>query len=318
MRCTSNNMVVALLRGLPNEDSDMNIQPIDAKSVTDKLLLSTLKVSSWSAKTVDKRATQHVLRTENAKNGSGRFDKMLLPGSKLLAGIHKQSTKIRAFYYENTLPWLIVEKGVGKRLLPSANYMSFQQKLDVMRLEWRRRVDDFLSAYDHQISNAQISLGGLFSDDDYPAVEEVDAKFKVVFSVEPLPQTDFWVTSVDSELSSMQEDLEERMQVALDKSNRALWSRLYEQVKHMADKLGDVDGIFRDSLVENLSGICDLMPAMNFADDKRLEQLSNEVRDSLAGLSPDSLRKDSSKREAAALKAKQLSDKMGAFMGGVQ
>jgi len=292
----------------------MQIQPVDTKSVTDKLLLSTLKVSEWSGRTTDKAATRHVLLAENAVKGSGRFDKTLLPGCKLLKAIHKQTSVIRQLYYENTLAWTLGDK----RLLASVNYIPFQQLLDAKRLEWRARVDAFLQDYDQLVQAARSSLGGLFEDADYPDVEDVDKKFGVQFDVEPLPAADFWVSSVDSELESMRDDLQERMQGALDNSMSELWERLYGKVKHMADKLGDEDAIFRDSLVKNLEDICDLMPALNFAGDKKLEALASEVRDQLAGLSPGDLRKDKSKRSKAAEAAKAIEDKMGAFMGTPQ
>jgi len=60
----------------------------------------------------------------------------------------------------------------------------------------------------------------------------------------------------------------------------------------MAEKLGNPDAVFRDSLVNNLVELVDLIPALNFTVDPELDQLARATRDKLANLDPENLRTD--------------------------
>jgi homoserine kinase len=60
----------------------------------------------------------------------------------------------------------------------------------------------------------------------------------------------------------------------------------------MADKLSTPDAVFRDSLVTNLSDLCDLIPALNFSGDSELATLAEATRAKLAGIDPQKLRDD--------------------------
>lgn len=93
-----------------------------------------------------------------------------------------------------------------------------------------------------------------------------------------------------------------------------VWNRLYERVKHIAEKLADPKAIFRDSMVENAKEICALLPRLNFADDPNLEAMRQQVEASLLK-HPDALRNDPDLRRDTAAEAKKIMDAMGAFMG---
>ena len=57
----------------------------------------------------------------------------------------------------------------------------------------------------------------------------------------------------------------------------------------MAEKLANPDAVFRDSLVNNLVELVDLIPARNFTADPELDQLARATRDKLANLDPENL-----------------------------
>jgi hypothetical protein len=76
----------------------------------------------------------------------------------------------------------------------------------------------------------------------------------------------------------------------------------------MADTLSIPDKIFRDSLVTNVRELCDILPALNIANDPALTDLTADIEDRLASLSPSALRTQPSTRESAALDAAALLD----------
>jgi hypothetical protein len=95
---------------------------------------------------------------------------------------------------------------------------------------------------------------------------------------------------------------------------KEVWDRLYERVKHMAEKLADPKAIFRDTMVENTKELCALLPRLNFMDDPDLESLRQQVESSLLK-HPEALRNDPDLRRDTAAEAKQIMDKMSVFMG---
>ena len=77
---------------------------------------------------------------------------------------------------------------------------------------------------------------------------------------------------------------------------------------------GKVSNPFRDSLVQNLRDLCDLIPRLNFANDARLESLRQKIESELLAHSASELRDDYKVRESVAQAAQQISDSVSEFM----
>ena len=282
-------------------------------SIADKALLTQLQVSQWTARKYDRKATEKVAQDNNADVTAGRYNKSLLPMTDALKRVHQYTTVIRTEYYSNTLPWGIN----GTQILPARNFMEFSQEFRAMKGRWLGLVSDFCGDYVLHKHNAQQFLGSLYNEDDYPDATEIRRKFSIDMSVFPVPTNDFRVQIGNDELQRIQKDVETRVQDAASNAMQEVWKRLYERVSHMADKLGDPSSIFRDTLVENTVELCALLPKLNFMDDPDLEAARQEVEAKLC-YDPDSLRHDLDLRKDVAGRAKDIADKMGAFMGGVQ
>jgi hypothetical protein len=181
--------------------------------------------------------------------------------------------------------------------------------------DWQSLVRDFVDNYDDLKDNAQRFLGGLYNESDYPLRHEVVSKFNIDMAVFPVPSTDFRVSIADHELTAIQQDVERRVAEAQGKAMQDVWQRLYDRVKHMADKLADPKSIFRDSMIENAREICALLPRLNFMDDPNLEALRQEVEMGISNHHPDALRNDPDLRRDTALEAQRIADAMRGFMG---
>src|SRR3546814_6721692 len=90
-----------------------NPPPIVAKPETkemsvlsQKAMLSHVRLSAWSARRIDRKATEEINEKNNAANDAGRYNKLLVD-SKALAGIQSAISAARAFHYSRTLPWQI-------------------------------------------------------------------------------------------------------------------------------------------------------------------------------------------------------------------
>lgn len=279
-------------------------------NLNDRALLVQLNVSQWTARKYDKRASKEVTTAHGASSAAGRFNKSLLPMNDKLDNIHKKTTHIRQKYYDNTLPWGID----GTMMLPTANYLSFMSDFRKEKGEWESLVQSFLDDYDQMKLDAQRILGSLYDPADYPMRFELRNKFSMDMAVFPVPSADFRVSIGSEELSRIQQDVERRVKEAEQAALKDVWNRLYERVKHMAEKLADPKSIFRDSMVENAREICAMLPRLNFSDDPNLEAMRQQVEASLLK-HPEALRNDPDLRRDTAAEAKAIMDKMGAFMG---
>lgn len=279
-------------------------------NLNDRALLVQLNVSQWTARKYDKRASKEVTTAHGAASAAGRFNKSLLPMNDKLDNIHKKTTFIRQKYYDNTLPWGMD----GTMMLPTSNYLNFMSDFRKEKGEWESLVQEFLDDYDQMKMDAQRILGSLYDPADYPNGSELRHKFKMDMAVFPVPSADFRVSIGSEELSRIQQDVERRVKDAEQAALKDVWQRLYDRVKHMAEKLADPKAIFRDSMLENTREICALLPRLNFSDDPNLEAMRQQVEASLLK-HPEALRNDPDLRQDTAAEAKKIMDAMGAFMG---
>jgi hypothetical protein len=281
-------------------------------NLSDRALLVQLSVSQWTARKYDKKATQEVAISFSTTKDAGRYNKSLLPMNDYLDRVHKKTTHIRTKFYENTLPWGIE----GTQMLPTSNYLQFMTDFRKEKGEWQHLVDDFKDNYLQLKDDAKRVLGGLYNDADYPTMNEIDRKFHIDMAVFPVPTADFRVSIASDELTRIQQDVERRVADAQSTAMKEVWTRLFDRVKHMAEKLADPKAIFRDSMVENAQEICALLPRLNFMDDPQLEAMRQDVEAKLIK-HPDALRNDPDLRRDTAAEAKAIMDKMKSFMGGV-
>jgi len=279
-------------------------------NLNDRALLVQLNISQWTARKYDKKATRQVADANNTTMDAGRYNKALLPMNDLLDNVHKKTTYIRQKFYDNTLPWGIE----GTMMLPTANYLSFMSEFRKEKSEWNTLVGNFVQNYDQLKRDAQRILGSLYDPADYPMSSEIRHKFNMDMAIFPVPSADFRVSIGSDELTRIQQDVERRVQEAQSKAMTEVWQRLFDRVKHMAEKLADPKAIFRDSMIENAREICALLPRLNFTDDPKLEALRQEVEGKLIK-HPDALRNDPDLRRDTAAEAKRIMDAMGAFMG---
>ena len=282
--------------------------------LNNKALLVNLRISQWTARKLDKKATKAVQDMHHAGRQSGNFNKVLLPMNERLKRVHDKSAFIRHnWFYPNTLAWSVD----GWQLLPTANYMGTITDWRKHKSEWYALVEDFLDHYVDDREVAKRELGDLYDEKDYPDLDQVRAKFMLDLTMMPVPTTDFRVEVSQAEHSRIAQEIEERVTHAGQEAMREVWQRLYDRVEHITDKLSDHTSIFRDSMIDNARELCELLPRLNFMDDPNLEQMRQEVEAKLARNHPDSLRNDPTLRREKAAEAKDIMDRMAVFMGGI-
>lgn len=275
------------------------------KNLAEKALLVTLNISQWSARKYDRKVTEEVNDTHQAKD-AGRFNKLLIDKTHL-DEIQKIVNEARHFHYENTLPW----SDLGDRLLPSKNYFEYIQKLSRYKTSFEACVDTFCKKYDSMINEAQGRLNSLFDSRDYPADISGRFGFKTVFM--PIPETAGFRVDLDTtEIDKLKSDIETEVQDRFTNATQELYSRIKTQLEKMHERLKDADNKFRDTLFTNLADLIDLLPRLNVSNDRMIEALCSDMKGLL--VNPDSVRADELLRKRKADEVNAILNNLNGFL----
>ncbi len=276
--------------------------------LSQKAMLVCLNISQWTARKKDKRATSNVEETFKTQNGVGQFTKKLLPGASELEAVSSQAGAIRKFFYEQTLPWC----ADGTRIISSKNYLDFVREFNAKKSVFESSVAAFIQEYPTLHAIARVQLGELFLESEYPGIQKLSESFECNVQFFPLPEVgDFRTEILDSEKEAFQKQMRDVETTA----TREVWTRLHAVVSKAADKLNQPDAIFRDTLLENISDLCTLLPKLNVNDDAELERARQDVEGIVSKLSPETCRVNPEARADAAKSLQDMTEKMRAFMG---
>ncbi|MDO9577836.1 MAG: hypothetical protein Q7J16_08125 [Candidatus Cloacimonadales bacterium] len=274
-------------------------------SLNEKAMLVYLNISFWTARKYDRKISQEIEDQYHADD-AGRYNKILI-AKEHLANIQKIISAARTFHYENTLPW----SDNGGRLLPSANYFNYVKSIQCFKDDFEREVVNFIRVYPDLKDEAKQRLNGMFDEEDYPEVCTLEAKFDIKNMILPVPEADdFRVNLTADEVNSIRESLEKQVKNSTESAMKDLWDRLFKVVSHMSERLSDPENKFKNSLVENIENLCDLLPKLNITDDPVLAVAVNEIKAKLTANDSQTLRDNDVVRSKTASEAQKILNKM--------
>ncbi len=288
--------------------------------LSSRAMLVSFKVSQWTGRKLDKKVTAEVNQTHGATADAGRYNKSLVARDSL-AAIASAVGAARTDHVKLSLPWL----QDGTRIMTADGFARYSDTMRKHREAFETAVADFVANYAAFVEQARVDLNGMFNASDYPTQAEIERRFSWTISVLPMPDAaDFRVKLGKDQVEAMQADIARQMDAVVTDAMGDAWSRLHSAVSHMAEKLTayrpktDTDkaqGIFRDSLVENLRELVEILPALNLTGDFRLESMVSEARDKLTARDAAELREDDTARDETAKAAADIADAMAAYMG---
>src|ERR1700758_5571581 len=298
----------------------MSSTPLSQPTLSLRAMLCSLSISQWSASKHDRQASEEIAAQHGAQPDVGRYNKLLIP-KQTLAEVRRLAGEARREHYFMTLPW----DDNGYRVLPAAVYMEHTEKLREYSRHFLAAVEVFAAQFDQLVLDSRARLGSLFRPEDYPSSKEIRDKFAFDTKVMPLPDAnDFRVSLGDEEKDRIKHQITASVEASLTVASRELWQRMYEAVSHMAERLcayqatdQGVEHPFRDSVVNNLVKLVDVMPRLNVTGDPELERLTAQVRASLL-VDAAELRKSEDVRKDTAMKAARIAQQMSACMIGYQ
>jgi len=267
-------------------------------------MLVNIRFGQWSAKKYDKSVSGEIERHHNATN-AGRYNKTLIPDA-YLANIHSIVVAARGFLKEQTLPW----GDNSDRLIQSTDVIDFLERFRSYKIEFEEAVAKFISKYQELKQEASFKLNSMYRESDYPSIGKLKKKFFIEVSCLPIGNIDDFRVKVDpEELDRLKSAMEKEYVSRMTDATQDIWDRVSKIVGHMARKLSDPDSIFRNSLVENVKDLIELLPKLNFFDDPAVTDVIDDMRTLI--VDPDTLRTDSQIRSQVARDAQQILDRLG-------
>lgn len=268
-------------------------------SLKESVMVVNLSISQWTARKYDAKVSREVEDQHNAKN-AGRFNKMLIAAEDLKI-ISKVAGSIRTYHYFNTLPW----GDNGDRILPAANYFNYIGEMGKMKNDFERLVSEFLRQYPDLKLDAELRLGTMFNEADYPPVDKVAQKFGVTFSFMPVPDSDdLRIAISEDEVARIKADISGQLLNRVDNACADMLGRIREAVSHMAATLAEPDKIFRDSLVGNVCQLIETIPLLNFNNDAHINDVVKMIEPLCCN--PEDLRTKTDLRKEIAEKAQKV------------
>ena len=276
----------------------------------DEAMIVRLSISQWTARRYDKLVSRKVAADYAVDVEVGRYNKALI-AKEAIQEVTQAASAARSFHYENTLPW---DDG-GGRILPSKNFLTYSKEMRKLKQKFEDAAQGFIKNYNEYREDARRRLNSMFCAADYPGQREIGRKFGFSTDIDPVPTSkDFRVSLQDRDMTRIKGQLEKRVEERVIEATKDLYVRLNEVVQKFAEKLSDTDAIFRDSLIENVVELVNLLPKLNVGNDPKLEKVRKETQKKLCAFEPDTLRKDDKVRSKAAEDAKAILDKMSGYL----
>lgn len=251
--------------------SNNNPNPLSSKCV-----LVNLRISVWGGKKKDRNAGSATAREMEAE--SDAYDAILnLVPKRAMAKVVSSASALRIHIYNMTLPWL----DGGTRVLSSAAYFKFLEKYNKLKSEFDNAVSDFDPIYQHAREQGPVRLGKAFKASDFPS--DIRHKFGASLTFLPFPKADdFRVSGLESAESDIRKGISDLENQVSETARQECLDRIIAAVTKVTEKLqnysGKREGSFRDTLIENLSDLADVIPLLNVSNDQRIADLCGDLK----------------------------------------
>jgi hypothetical protein len=282
----------------------MKLNPnVKVKNASVNALLVKLSISIFSNQRQDREITDDVKSRKALGNGAGKWVKFKFP-DKMLEPIRKVANEVRTFHYNHTSPW-----EDGQRLLSGKVNAKYEERMTAYSAEFWEVVDAIKPNYDSWIEQARIMHAGTFDSTDYPDWEGFRNTFAFGREYYPVPKPEHFNVEMKELYGAGLVAITEKK---IGEAVADTWDRMMKPVMAMAEKLTKPDAVFRDTLVENVKEMVELVPALNLTEDPALTKAATEIGKQLAAFKADDLRNNKVVRKDAAEKAAKLVERFGA------
>lgn len=289
-----------------------------AHDLTGRATLVDLTIRRWEAKVSDPQVVADVSQRAGADPEMGVYKRYLIAPARLERG-RKIADRIGAEHRRRTLPW----QDGRTRVLSNTGYWDYRQAMDNLLTEYRDwTAHTFVPNYPSYVQESKGKLGKLWRPGEYPSQQRVAGLFSASYRMIPFATVDdFRIDLSAAELARLRDEYEQDTAQSLDKSMQTVWERLYEEVSHLAERVTAYDpngtkvtGVFRDSLIDNVRNVVDILPSLNITNNPALTRITQEARARLLRHTAQELRDDPGARVETAAAADDILAKMRDFV----
>lgn len=261
--------------------------------IQERGMLARLSISTWTATKRDPKVSREVIQTHNAKTTAGSFNKKLAD-SYLLNDFNSLANEARRIHSSYTLPW----GDDGSRILPCEMYLKYSHEMNAVTDKMEMVANKIASNLPTIKHHAQIRLGDMYNESDFPTEDELRSKFSIKIHITPIPSSDDWRVQIDEEHRKMLADnLEAEYKSAIDNAMRDTWDRLYQAINKLVERLSNDSNKIHESTLTNALELVDILPMLNITGDADLYTMTEEIRGKIRGADIDGLRKDKALRK---------------------
>lgn len=277
-------------------------------------MLVSISTSLFNPTRLDRAVTLEVTTTKNASKDAGNFKRQVIP-KELIDPVNKAANAAYLSHKRLTSPW----SDGGTRILNVQMFDLYNDTINGDIRQFEIEVGKFLREYETIRAQAPVRMGALFNPKDYPPLAEVRERFAIRTQWSPLPNgSDFRVHLQDADLAELASSVDQRVSEAVTKAREDLHERLHDRLSKVSERLSKPENIFRDSLIENLKDLCQLIPRMCLTPDPELLAAVDAATLDIVGFAPDDLRNDDDKRAKAKAAADAILRTMGGFLNSNQ
>jgi hypothetical protein len=290
--------------------------PLSRKSV-----LCSVVVKQWTARKLDRAVTDETNKRHNATKDAGRYNKLLI-AAEHLSELNNLAGEARRMHYKMTQPWT----DEGPRILANMLYSKFCDEFRVFKRKFNDAADRFARAYPRYVEERKEALNGLFNEADYPSAADIRSKFSLDYDIMPFPDADDFRSDLDDDtVAEIKAKLKETTSNVVDNAMKHTAEQIVAVVGKMAKKLGEYrpsagkgdksEGIFRDSLVENVRELGALLPAFNLTQDPRFDAVTARIQRELCIEDAADLRENDQARAAVQKSADEIVAAVSSMFG---
>jgi hypothetical protein len=201
----------------------------------------------------------------------------------------------------------------------------FLNEFRVLEREFETAVDEFCEDFSTFVEERRLVMGTLFNTNDYPPASQIRSKFKLSYRTFPVPEADDFRSDVldNDTIEDIKREIAETSESVLNGAIADTKDQIIKVVGHMSERLaeyankkeGDRTGTFRDSLVENVRQLADLLPAFNFNNDPAFDALTQRIQKELCVEDAKTLRTDSDVRDSVKKSADDILKSVESLLG---
>jgi hypothetical protein len=279
----------------------------------------SLYAPTWTARKLDKKATEDVKKMNGVDSGTdaGNYNKLLLPDCAELKALSSYIAAGRNAFYLRTAPWA---EARGVRVGLAENHMDLMSWFGDLQHGMGPLKSAFGAVYPAEIEKSIFLLHGMGDRSEYPGWHVVERRFDLQLSVQPLPnKNDIRVLTeipkhVREEIeSNLQKEFENVQSLAVRNALEPLLKKLAHMGAHLrAYTSGEAKKIY-DSLTENVTAMAEAAKRLNIARDTVVDQLADEALRLVAGVTSEDLKTSDGMRDTKAKAAEELAAKMAQF-----